>query len=286
MKATKQHPSFDAKAEMGFHGLKDLLTTREYLLDHCDFLAACVHEAAWATRGAAFLCRRSTKGLHYLGLTRKPGALLTHPEVRYERAMFQKWRTDNGSPDCGWERIVDYQVPVSDRKPSLLGLRAIDLLGVNSARLPAVIELKVSRKKKEADSPLRAILEAASYACVLQADWEAFSLELEEATRSLGPCPTLPRMLEQVPLVVAGSPEYWEFWNNEDRTSMGRAKPALKKLVNALFHEGYPVFSRPCRALLLNPKHSLLPELDFWLIEKRGPIIPYSNFRRLVEVAR
>lgn len=254
MPAMKHHPSLDAKAEMGFHGLKDLLTTREYLRHHCDFLTTCVHEAAWATRGAAFLCRRSVKDRQYLGLKRKEGATLAHPEVRYERAMFQKWSTDDSVPESGWHRVMDFQVPVSDRKASLLGLKAIDLLAVDNNCHPVVIELKIVRRQTSADSPLRALLEAASYACVLQADWPAFRIELSKATRPLAFHQVLPERLEKVPLVVAGPPEYWEFWNYGARSSIIEAKPAFRKMVEAFQREGFPVYFTSIEGSLTTPE--------------------------------
>lgn len=241
MATDKRHPSLDAKAAMGFHGLKDLLTTREYLREHCEFVASCVHEAAWATRGAAYLCRRSAAGLRYLGLKRKEGAKLVHEEVRYERAMFQKWSSCNGVPELCWHRVIDFQVPVSDRKPSLLGLKAIDLLAVDIKGLPVVLELKIVRGQTGADSPLRAILEAASYACVLQADWLHFREELEGATRTLGMGTPLPATLDQVSLAVVASPEYWRFWNKEARSSVIKAKPAFRRVVDAFQREGFPI---------------------------------------------
>jgi hypothetical protein len=42
--------------------------------------------------------------------------------------------------------------------------------------------------------------------------------------------------------VVAGSPEYWSFWNFEARSSVMEAKPGFRTLVDAFRTEGYPIF--------------------------------------------
>lgn len=237
----KKHPSLDAKPEMGLHGLKDLLKTREYLRDHCEFLAPVIGVAAKTTREAASKCLRSEKMLPYLGLRRKPGALLIHPEVQFERAMVKRWTLQDGQVDSGWHRVIDYQVPVKDRKKSVLGLKAIDLLGIDLKGIPIIIELKIVRHEKGADTPLLALLEAASYACIIQTDWPYFKTELAAKNKLLGITDPLPETLKPVPLVIAGPPEYWNFWNYEARSSVIEAKPAFRILVDSFRQEGFPI---------------------------------------------
>ena len=236
-----KHPSFDAKPEMGLHGLKDLLTTTKYLREHCEFLAPVVGLAAKATREAASSCLRSAKRLPYLGLQRKPGASLTHLEVQFERAMFKRWSSQDGTADSGWHRLLDYQVPVKDRQKAVLGLKAIDLLGIGVTGLPIIVELKIVRKEKGADTPLLALLEAAAYACIIQMDWPFFKNQLEAKTKLLGINDLLPDRLGEVSLVIAGPPAYWDFWNYEARTSVIDAKPAFRLLVDSCRREGLPV---------------------------------------------
>ncbi len=244
MPVKKHHPSLDAVPELGFHGLKDLFTTREYLREYCDFLAPVVGLAAKATKDAATSCLRSTKKLAYLGLERQEGAALVHPEVQFERAMFERWKSQDGLPESGWHRILDYQILVKDRRKSVLGLKAIDLLAIDRQGLPVIIELKIVRtgRQKGADTPLHALLEAASYACVLQADWPCFKTELAAQTKKAGIEAVIPEKLDQVVLVVAGPPEYWAFWNYEARTSVVEARPGFRAVVDAFRKEGYPVF--------------------------------------------
>jgi hypothetical protein len=249
-----KHPSLDAKPEMGLHGLKDLLKTREYLRDHCEFLAPVIGLAAKTTREAASTCLRSKKKLSYLGLRRKPGALLVHPEVQFERAMVKRWTFQDGQYDSGWHRVIDYQVPVKDRMKSVLGLKAIDLLGIDLKGLPIIIELKIVRQEKGADTPLMALLEAASYACVIQMDWQYFKNQLEAKNKLLAITEPLPEKLDQVPLVIAGPPEYWDFWNYEARSSVIEAKPAFRILVDAFRREGFPISFTSVAGSLADPQ--------------------------------
>lgn len=244
MPAKKHHFSLDAVPEIGFHGLKDLFTTREYLREYCEILGPVVGLAAKATKEAAATCLRSAKELAYLGLKRGKKAALVHPEVQYERAMFERWKSLDGSPESGWHRILDYQIPVKDRRKSVLGLNAIDLLATDRQGLPVIIELKIVRtgRQKGADTPLHALLEAASYACVLQADWPCFRTELAAHSKKCEIEADLPDKLDQVALVVAGPPEYWAFWNYEARNSVVEAKPGFRAVVDAFRREGYPVY--------------------------------------------
>jgi hypothetical protein len=243
MPAKKHHRSLDVVPEIGFHGLKELFTTREYLREYCEFLAPAVSVAARATKGAAASCLRSSKKLAYLGLERDGDAPLVHPEVQFERAMFERWKSQDASPESGWHRILDYQIPVKDRRKSVLGLKAIDLLGIDRLGLPVIIELKIVRqgRQKGADTPLHALLEAASYACVLQADWPCFKAELSVRLRLAGIEEALPERLNKVALVVAGPPEYWAFWNYEARSSVVEAKAGFRAVVDVFHAEGYPV---------------------------------------------
>lgn len=243
MPVKKHHPSLDAVPELGVHGLKDVLTTREYLREHCEFLAPIVGTATEVTKKAAASCRRSVKKLRYLSLKRDKTAALVHPEVQYERAMFERWKSQDAPPESGWQRIIDYQIPVKDRQKSVLGLKAIDLLAVDRLGLPVIIELKIVRTGRHlgADTPLHALLEAASYGCVLQADWPCFRTELAAEIKKIGIEAVLPETLDQVALLVAGPPEYWAFWNYEARTSVVEAKPAFRSVIDAFHSNGYPV---------------------------------------------
>ena len=244
MSAKKHHRSLDATAKLGFHGLKKILKTREYLQEHCEFLTAALTDTIKNTTDAVTPFLRSLKKKRYLGLTRKPKKEQAHLEAKLERAMFQRWSQQDAGCGCVWHRIIDFQVPVKDRQNSPLSLKAIDLLGIDIRGMPIIIELKIVRERngiKAADTPLLALLEAASYGCIIQADWPYFKTELESKCSKLGIKEPLPEKLTPLPLVVAGSPDYWEFWNYEARSSIIEAKPAFRSLVDAFQREGYPI---------------------------------------------
>lgn len=257
MPTDKPHPSLDVTPESGFHVLKAILTTREYLREHCELLAPAVGSAAEATRKAAAAFLRSAKGRRYLGLSRETQEEQALLESQLERAMYAKWSRQDGSADCGWRRIIEFQVPVKDRRKAPLGLKAIDLLGLDGCGYPVVIELKIVREKggrNAADTPLLALLEAASYACILQADWPAFKAQLEAVRQSLGLGQLLPEEAKEFPLVIAGPPDYWEFWSYEARTSVIQAKPAFRSLVDAFRREGFPVSFTCVEGSLADPE--------------------------------
>jgi len=238
------HPSLLCNPGMGFHGLKDVMRTTAYLRQYCEFLTPHVEVTAQVTRAAAEPFLRSKRGLSYLNLHRPDEVdleRLTDPEDKYERAMFKKWSKNDGPPDSGWHRLIQYQVPVSDRRPSSLGLKAIDLLAVSPTGFPVTVELKSLSPGTQAETPLRAILEAAAYTCILQADWPAFREELIDRLKGLGIQDSLPDDLKEWPLVIAAPPEYWTFWNNPERKSFLEAKPTFRSLVHTFRDQGFPI---------------------------------------------
>src|SRR5262249_52269585 len=102
MAEVTDHPSLLCNPGMGFHGLKDLLVTTKYLREHCEFLTSNIEVITEVTRAAATPFRRSSKGLPYLGLDdRMREVNVTKPEDQYERAMFKKWFSEDGSLHTG-----------------------------------------------------------------------------------------------------------------------------------------------------------------------------------------
>ena len=138
-----EHPSLlFCDPTIGFHILKDVLTTTTFLRQYCEFLTPNVEITAQVTRAVASLFLRSNKNLSYFPSRPKEASFedLTHLEDKYERAMFKKWSKENGSPECGWHRLIGYQVPIPDRRVSPMGLKAIDLLAINSSGFPLVVD--------------------------------------------------------------------------------------------------------------------------------------------------
>ena len=116
---------------------------------------------------------------------------------------------------------IDFQVPLKAvRADALVG--KIDLLAV-SDRL-VVVELKIARGGGAGDTPLSALLEALSYAAIVEANHGRF----------LNDC----RMWDLRPahprpgLMVLGDARYWQYW---DRTSAAEGwRPALAGFVAAV----------------------------------------------------
>lgn len=225
--------------ESGVHVLKGVWTETDYLKEYCEALAPRLAAACDRTRIVAGRHLRSARRKPY-GLSdrqQKPG---TDLEAVLEKRLYAKWRdTDLGGTAPLWNRIIQNQVPMKASQKSETGLKAIDLLATSKDGTPVIIELKVWHK--HCDTPLHALLEATSYACVLQADWPAFCVEWKTAVGRLGITPELPPSLSRCHLVVAATPDYWAFWENEQRASMVQSRQAFQILLQEYSAIGFPV---------------------------------------------
>ena len=116
---------------------------------------------------------------------------------------------------------IDFQVPLKAvRADALVG--KIDLLAV-ADRL-VVVELKVARGGGAGDTPLSALLEALSYAAIVEANHARFLHDC----RMWDLRPTHPRP----GLMVLGDARYWQYW---DRTPAAEGwRSALAGFVAAL----------------------------------------------------
>jgi hypothetical protein len=240
------HDSLKPQPEKtGFHRLKDKdqWTTRTYLRDYCVRLSPRVEATAEFTRRKVAQFRRSARGQGYL--VHPPGDIslegLTDLEAWYQRAMYMRWYNQSGAPNSGWHWIIDYEVPMYDRDNSPINVGTIDNLGISQGGFPIVVEVKVLRPSRGADTPLQAILEAAAYACVVQADWAALRAELIDRVGTQKIQINPPEELTECPLVVAAPPEYWTFWQNPNRRSFVDAKPALRLLVQRFQDNHFPI---------------------------------------------
>jgi hypothetical protein len=118
-------------------------------------------------------------------------------------------------------RPIDFQVPLKAVLADAL-VGKIDLVGV-SDRL-VVIELKVARTGGGGDTPLNAILEALSYAAIVEANYQRFVFDC----RAWDLRPTYPRP----GLLVLGDVGFWKYW---DYTPAARGwRSALTELIAGL----------------------------------------------------
>jgi hypothetical protein len=103
-------------------------------------------------------------------------------------------------PDGRTMRIVDYQFPLKARQGDS-GVGKVDLIAVDSAQTLVVTELKVGGGTR-ADTPLRALLEALSYAAVVEANAGDIAQELA----ALG----IPIRAARPAISVMAPAGYWE----------------------------------------------------------------------------
>jgi hypothetical protein len=101
-------------------------------------------------------------------LNRETDPQLTDEEDKWERAMFKKWGPKGSGEFVSiCKRIQTYQYPLQNtRKDKYWG--KIDLLGIGTDFLPVPIELK---KRKPVESPLRMLLEVATYGFAIRRVW-------------------------------------------------------------------------------------------------------------------
>ncbi len=133
-----------------------------------------------------------------------PTRELRHEEVKWERAMHQKWGPEgSGEFVQVCKRIQTYQYPLKVAlKDECWG--KIDLLGIGNDGLPVPIELK---KAKTDDSPLRMVVEVAAYGFAILKVWPnlrehwAKALSISQSN--------LREELERVTLVCVAPKEYW-----------------------------------------------------------------------------
>jgi hypothetical protein len=207
--------------EQGLHYLKDEWRQKSYLEDDCLALTARLDAAIRASEVAA--PKRGERGYR---LSRAD-----------EAQLFAAYGPGSGlSVSAVWHRLVAYQIPLFD---SVARERwgNIDLLGLTEAGDPVVVELKIGESQ---DTPLHALLEAATYAVALRKNWAHVARELEakELGLAVSAAPT------QWRLVLLAPRAYWESWST--RTATGRtvsdsARRAYLQLCEAFAVEYMPV---------------------------------------------
>lgn len=211
-------PFYGREPKDGLHILKDAWTRKEYLGPQSMQLASSLQSAIDATSAAA---HERTQGFQ-LGRSITEAMNDRSRERRLEAAMLRRWKVPGMWPiPGGWGQLVAFQVPLFSQEQKE-GWGYIDLLGVNSAGLPVVVELKKSPnamtdgKTGSAETPLRMVLEAAAYAVALRKNWPRFRSEwITHLTLLQIPdkiITSVPAVLETVPLVAAAPASFWIDW--------------------------------------------------------------------------
>jgi hypothetical protein len=158
---------------------------------------------------------------------------LTHEEVKWERAMYQKWGPEgSGEYVAVCKRIQTYQYPLqASFKDRRWG--KIDLLGIGTDFLPVPNELK---KRETNESPLRMLVEVAAYGFAIRKVWPNLKHDWVKALSWFGGSPSqFPATLERVSLVGAAPDEYWSRCLGTNAGAFpSEAWPPFWKLVDAL----------------------------------------------------
>ncbi len=205
-------------AKNGFHMLKDEWCQKEYFGEQSQHLCDHFEEAVAATKDAV-----PQRGQGYaLGRSATLKIDESERERRWERSVFERWRSSGLSPvkQC-WDRIVAFQVPLFDQQGKD-GWGYIDLLGIFERGEVCVVELKKEPTTMQSggtgssESPLRMVLEAAAYAIAIQKNWGQFRNELVTHMKTLdmdeSSWSKLPDELTSVRLVGAAPAAYWIDW--------------------------------------------------------------------------
>ena len=159
---------------------------------------------------------------------------LTREEDRLEREAWCHWSPSSADPVLeAWERLITFQMPLQNhRKDKAWG--KVDLVGMSSAGLPVVIELKGGSSKEPI---LRVLIQALAYGIAIQSVWPILRPHWLKVTSQLRLPRHLPEELKECPLVCAAPAEYWdaslEYLDQE-------ARKDLRALVAAFKVQGFP----------------------------------------------
>jgi hypothetical protein len=140
---------------------------------------------------------------NYLEVARNSQALVSTTRLE-ERlaAQLATRRTRLRLPDRSIVHTVDFPVPLKEiRADAKVG--KIDLLGISDRVV--VIEVKVGRQAGGGDNPLAALLEALSYAAMVEANHQRFAYDL----RMFGLEASEPKPW----IMVLGDERYWGYWD-------------------------------------------------------------------------
>ncbi len=215
------------------HKLKDHCH-ESYLGEECRALFEHLHDAIEATEHAA---RIRKQPFNPDGSRRDRRAADKINQLNEERLLeariWSRWRFDGpptGEESTLWATLVGIQVPLFDSRHKG-GWGHIDLLGIDKAGGPVIVELK---KGESTEVPLRAVLEVVSYAIALRKNWKRFA---EELRRQLTKTRYRPCAKDApFPCVVLAPSLYWQRWVPD-----GKLGKAFGELLAALKGRGYPV---------------------------------------------
>ena len=244
---SKSPPFYGRRATESLHTLKDKWGCQTtYLEEQCGELLAHLDAAIEATRLASPV-RSQRQPFNPDGSQRNRRAAdrinALNEERLLEARIWSRYRFNAPGADDEprlWATLVGIQVPLFDSRKKR-GWGHIDLLGIDKAGAPVVVELK---KGNSSEVPLRPVLEVVSYAIALRQNWTRFAEQLCEQFKKIG-MPYTPASGDgPFSCVVLAPSLYWEAWAPDGK--FGRAVSAgslsgFRKLLSAFAERGYPV---------------------------------------------
>lgn len=192
----------------GFHILKDHWTDFDRVAEYCDLLRANLPAAIEATQ-AQTPQRTKAQGFQ-TSLRHNATRPVCIPERQLEWDLFAAFRPDrpaNGTCDGLWKYLVAFQLPLYD-DCSKETWGHCDLIGCGNDFAPIVIELKQQQAK---DSPLRSVLEAASYSIALRKVWSKTCAELHATWSELGISMEMQSSPPKMEAVVLAPDLHWDY---------------------------------------------------------------------------
>ena len=226
--------------DKSLHQIKDMIQVR-YMSEQCRQLNESWGQIVAKTRECAPIRKRDFK----LDRDRASEVRKSSLEARWERALWCIWgpgmEGNLGELLPGvCQSFVTYQMPLQEHYAQSGVNRKwgkVDLLGKDEDGRPALIELK--RSDAEGENPLRAITEIAAYGIAFRKAWEEGGLK-QEWSESVA---ELSKALGTINLVVLGTNNYWEVWNEY----IARMEGHLDTLKNKLWHDGFALhFASVC----------------------------------------
>lgn len=244
---SKTPPFYGRSATESLHTLKDDWGCQaSYLGEQCHELLAHLDAAIKATWDASPM-RSPRQPFNPDGsLRERRAAAQIHPsnkERRLEAEIWARWRFSvrpTGEEPRLWSKLVGIQVPLFDSRHKA-GWGHIDLLGIDKAGAPVVVELK---KGESTEVPLRPVLEVVSYAIALRKNWKRFAGQLREQLKEADTPNTPCAIGAPFSFVVLAPSLYWQQWAPDGK--LGKAvsagpRAAFTRLLGALGERGYPV---------------------------------------------
>jgi hypothetical protein len=231
---------------LGLHRLRNACQQRSRIGEHSRVLARGLDVAIAATRCAVPRRARRDKdfridvGLH---VARKPLEAMAakSEERRIEQQLYLAYGPASrlGSKPF-WGQLVAYQVPLFD-SGARDGWGHIDLLALDAAGLPIVIELK---KQSSTEPPLRAAVEGLANAIAVEECWPAMSEEIRAMCRLRGLGQPVADAAAPVQVIVLAPAGYWDGWQPSGK--LGRAvnstaRLEFRKLTSAFEAAGHPI---------------------------------------------